>query len=170
MRFIVDLAIAKDSTFSKPWLRPRPTKPSSELAQSCVWAFSSSLTAPSSGTSLHSSSHASFIIQLHPLNCDSMWGFDKVSNFALCSSVICLMAGVVALLLLPLLAKNTYISENALMPGYTHFHSYFQIIATSNFCLCVFTFLPLSFLVEQVLQITCSPAKMSLRQTSWSMT
>lgn len=32
-------------------------------------------------------------------------------------SVICCTAGVVALLLLPVLAKNTYISENALMPG-----------------------------------------------------
>ncbi|KAJ6314701.1 hypothetical protein OIU78_018227 [Salix suchowensis] len=31
--------------------------------------------------------------------------------------VVCCTAGVVALLLLPLLAKNTYISENALMPG-----------------------------------------------------
>ncbi|KAL0395714.1 UNVERIFIED_CONTAM: Glycosylphosphatidylinositol anchor attachment 1 protein [Sesamum calycinum] len=32
-------------------------------------------------------------------------------------SVICCTAGIVALLLLPALAKNTYISENALMPG-----------------------------------------------------
>ncbi|KAH1132139.1 hypothetical protein GLYMA_05G003600v4 [Glycine max] len=32
-------------------------------------------------------------------------------------SVVCFIAGVVALLLLPILAKNTYISENALMPG-----------------------------------------------------
>ncbi|KAI4350644.1 hypothetical protein L6164_005080 [Bauhinia variegata] len=32
-------------------------------------------------------------------------------------SVVCLTAGVLALLLLPVLAKNTYISENALMPG-----------------------------------------------------
>ncbi|XP_072961254.1 uncharacterized protein [Typha angustifolia] len=32
-------------------------------------------------------------------------------------SVVCCVAGFVALLLLPLLAKNTYISENALMPG-----------------------------------------------------
>ncbi|XP_027357942.1 glycosylphosphatidylinositol anchor attachment 1 protein [Abrus precatorius] len=32
-------------------------------------------------------------------------------------SVVCFVAGVVALLLLPVLAKNTYISENALMPG-----------------------------------------------------
>nr|KYP54849.1 Glycosylphosphatidylinositol anchor attachment 1 protein [Cajanus cajan] len=32
-------------------------------------------------------------------------------------SVVCFTAGVVALLLLPILAKNTYISENALMPG-----------------------------------------------------
>uniref|UniRef100_A0A2P2JUR8 Glycosylphosphatidylinositol anchor attachment 1 protein n=1 Tax=Rhizophora mucronata TaxID=61149 RepID=A0A2P2JUR8_RHIMU len=32
-------------------------------------------------------------------------------------SVVCCTAGVFALLLFPLLAKNTYISENALMPG-----------------------------------------------------
>ncbi|EPS63077.1 hypothetical protein M569_11711 [Genlisea aurea] len=32
-------------------------------------------------------------------------------------SVICYAAGVFALLLLPVLAKNTYVSENALMPG-----------------------------------------------------
>ncbi|KAE9601690.1 hypothetical protein Lal_00040643 [Lupinus albus] len=32
-------------------------------------------------------------------------------------SVICLITAIVALLLLPVLAKNTYISENALMPG-----------------------------------------------------
>ncbi|XP_024029484.1 glycosylphosphatidylinositol anchor attachment 1 protein [Morus notabilis] len=32
-------------------------------------------------------------------------------------SVVCCTAGVLALLLLPILAKNTYISENALMPG-----------------------------------------------------
>ncbi|CAJ1946665.1 unnamed protein product [Sphenostylis stenocarpa] len=32
-------------------------------------------------------------------------------------SLICFLAGVLALLLLPVLAKNTYISENALMPG-----------------------------------------------------
>ncbi|XP_021771566.1 glycosylphosphatidylinositol anchor attachment 1 protein-like [Chenopodium quinoa] len=32
-------------------------------------------------------------------------------------SLICCIAGVIALLLLPVLAKNTYISENALMPG-----------------------------------------------------
>ncbi|KAL9256949.1 Glycosylphosphatidylinositol anchor attachment 1 protein-like protein [Drosera capensis] len=32
-------------------------------------------------------------------------------------SVACYVAGVVALFLLPVLAKNTYISENALMPG-----------------------------------------------------
>ncbi|KAM6548686.1 hypothetical protein CsatB_020362 [Cannabis sativa] len=35
-------------------------------------------------------------------------------------SVVCCAAGVVALLLLPILAKNTYISENALMPGSAH--------------------------------------------------
>lgn len=34
-------------------------------------------------------------------------------------SVICFAAGVLGLLLLPVLAKNTYISENALMPGST---------------------------------------------------
>ncbi|CAM8934020.1 unnamed protein product [Rhodiola kirilowii] len=32
-------------------------------------------------------------------------------------SVICCASGVIALLLLPILAKNTYISENALIPG-----------------------------------------------------
>ncbi|KAL0923110.1 hypothetical protein M5K25_007155 [Dendrobium thyrsiflorum] len=32
-------------------------------------------------------------------------------------SVICCVAGCIALLLLPVLAKNTYVSENALMPG-----------------------------------------------------
>ncbi|KAL2894466.1 Glycosylphosphatidylinositol anchor attachment 1 protein [Bienertia sinuspersici] len=32
-------------------------------------------------------------------------------------SFLCFIAGVIALLLLPILAKNTYISENALMPG-----------------------------------------------------
>lgn len=32
-------------------------------------------------------------------------------------SVVCCISGVLALLLLPVLAKNTYISENALMPG-----------------------------------------------------
>uniref|UniRef100_A0A7N0UUF3 Uncharacterized protein n=1 Tax=Kalanchoe fedtschenkoi TaxID=63787 RepID=A0A7N0UUF3_KALFE len=32
-------------------------------------------------------------------------------------SVICCSAGLVALLLLPVFAKNTYISENALIPG-----------------------------------------------------
>ncbi|XP_010549020.1 PREDICTED: GPI transamidase component GAA1-like [Tarenaya hassleriana] len=32
-------------------------------------------------------------------------------------SVICSAAGILALFLLPVLAKNTYISENALMPG-----------------------------------------------------
>ncbi|OVA20791.1 Gaa1-like [Macleaya cordata] len=32
-------------------------------------------------------------------------------------SVVCCAAGILALFLLPLLAKNTYISENALMPG-----------------------------------------------------
>lgn len=34
-------------------------------------------------------------------------------------SFIGFVSGIVALLLLPMLAKNTYISENALMPGYT---------------------------------------------------
>ncbi|KAJ0978948.1 hypothetical protein J5N97_014422 [Dioscorea zingiberensis] len=32
-------------------------------------------------------------------------------------SVVCCIAGLIAILLLPVLAKNTYISENALMPG-----------------------------------------------------
>lgn len=32
-------------------------------------------------------------------------------------SVICCFAGIIALLLLPSLAKNTYLSENALIPG-----------------------------------------------------
>ncbi|CAJ2665309.1 unnamed protein product [Trifolium pratense] len=32
-------------------------------------------------------------------------------------SLICFVSGIVALLLLPILAKNTYVSENALMPG-----------------------------------------------------
>ncbi|ONM39213.1 GPI transamidase component family protein / Gaa1-like family protein [Zea mays] len=32
-------------------------------------------------------------------------------------SVICCYAGIIALLLLPSLAKNTYLSENALIPG-----------------------------------------------------
>jgi len=32
-------------------------------------------------------------------------------------SVICCSAGIIALLLLPSLAKNTYLSENALIPG-----------------------------------------------------
>ncbi|THU50107.1 hypothetical protein C4D60_Mb06t16590 [Musa balbisiana] len=32
-------------------------------------------------------------------------------------SVVCCIAGSIAFLLLPLLAKNTYVSENALMPG-----------------------------------------------------
>lgn len=38
-------------------------------------------------------------------------------SHSLLVSVVCCTAGVLALLLLPLLAKNTYISENALMPG-----------------------------------------------------
>jgi hypothetical protein len=32
-------------------------------------------------------------------------------------SVTCCLVGLIALLLLPALAKNTYISENALIPG-----------------------------------------------------
>ncbi|KAL7190330.1 hypothetical protein ACSBR2_022581 [Camellia fascicularis] len=36
------------------------------------------------------------------------------------NSVVCCTAGVLALLLLPVLAKNTYISENALVPGSAH--------------------------------------------------
>ncbi|KAG8366899.1 hypothetical protein BUALT_Bualt16G0015900 [Buddleja alternifolia] len=38
-------------------------------------------------------------------------------SHSLLVSVVCCSAGIVALLLLPVLAKNTYISENALMPG-----------------------------------------------------
>ncbi|CAI0456265.1 unnamed protein product [Linum tenue] len=38
-------------------------------------------------------------------------------SHSLLVSVVCCTAGVVALFLLPMLAKNTYISENALMPG-----------------------------------------------------
>ncbi|KAH7852595.1 hypothetical protein Vadar_026916 [Vaccinium darrowii] len=41
-------------------------------------------------------------------------------SHSLLVSIICCTAGVVALLLLPVLAKNTYISENALMPGSAH--------------------------------------------------
>ncbi|CAK9161761.1 unnamed protein product [Ilex paraguariensis] len=38
-------------------------------------------------------------------------------SHSLLVSVVCITAGLLALLLLPVLAKNTYISENALMPG-----------------------------------------------------
>lgn len=38
-------------------------------------------------------------------------------SHSLLVSIVCCIAGVLALLLLPVLAKNTYISENALMPG-----------------------------------------------------
>uniref|UniRef100_A0A5B7AUU8 Glycosylphosphatidylinositol anchor attachment 1 protein n=1 Tax=Davidia involucrata TaxID=16924 RepID=A0A5B7AUU8_DAVIN len=38
-------------------------------------------------------------------------------SHSLLASVICCTAGVLALFLLPVLAKNTYISENALVPG-----------------------------------------------------
>ncbi|XP_047972677.1 glycosylphosphatidylinositol anchor attachment 1 protein-like isoform X1 [Salvia hispanica] len=38
-------------------------------------------------------------------------------SHSLLVSIICCVAGVLTLLLLPVLAKNTYISENALMPG-----------------------------------------------------
>ncbi|KAI3463034.1 hypothetical protein Pfo_019697 [Paulownia fortunei] len=38
-------------------------------------------------------------------------------SHSLLVSVVCCTAGIFALLLLPVLAKNTYISENALMPG-----------------------------------------------------
>ncbi|KAL6507301.1 hypothetical protein OROGR_023496 [Orobanche gracilis] len=38
-------------------------------------------------------------------------------SHSLVVSVVCCATGIVALLLLPVLAKNTYISENALMPG-----------------------------------------------------
>ncbi|KAK3033072.1 hypothetical protein RJ639_035698 [Escallonia herrerae] len=40
-----------------------------------------------------------------------------IITHSLLVSVICCTAGVFALLLLPILAKNTYISENALLPG-----------------------------------------------------
>ncbi|KAL4193030.1 hypothetical protein AMTRI_Chr06g174840 [Amborella trichopoda] len=40
-----------------------------------------------------------------------------ISHSYAVSSVFCCFAGSVALLLLPILAKNTYLSENALMPG-----------------------------------------------------
>ncbi|CAI9106347.1 OLC1v1005477C1 [Oldenlandia corymbosa var. corymbosa] len=38
-------------------------------------------------------------------------------SHSLLVSVVCYVAGIFALLLLPILSKNTYISENALMPG-----------------------------------------------------
>lgn len=38
-------------------------------------------------------------------------------HYAVPVSVLCCLAGLLTLLLLPVLAKNTYISENALMPG-----------------------------------------------------
>ncbi|XP_057464464.1 uncharacterized protein LOC130754302 isoform X1 [Actinidia eriantha] len=41
-------------------------------------------------------------------------------SHSLLLSVLCCTAGVLGLLLLPVLAKNTYISENALMPGSAH--------------------------------------------------
>ena len=44
-------------------------------------------------------------------------------------SVICCFAGIIALLLLPSLAKNTYLSENALIPGILPF-SLFLFTAT----------------------------------------
>ncbi|KAH7537758.1 hypothetical protein FEM48_Zijuj03G0126900 [Ziziphus jujuba var. spinosa] len=43
------------------------------------------------------------------------WDFS--SSFLGALSIVCYTAGVLALLLLPVLAKNTYISKNALMPG-----------------------------------------------------
>lgn len=43
-------------------------------------------------------------------------GLFLISHSAIVS-LVCCIAGFVSLLLLPLLAKNTYISENALMPG-----------------------------------------------------
>lgn len=49
-------------------------------------------------------------------------------------SVVCCTAGVLTLLLLPLLAKNTYISENALMPGLTFsLLVFFLIVTLSSF-------------------------------------
>lgn len=47
------------------------------------------------------------------------------------ASVLCCIAGFVTLLLLPVLAKNTYISENALMPGTFSLHSFFFTCAMS---------------------------------------
>jgi glycosylphosphatidylinositol transamidase len=40
-----------------------------------------------------------------------------INNCVSFFSLICFVSGIVALLLLPILAKNTYVSENALMPG-----------------------------------------------------
>ena len=37
------------------------------------------------------------------------------------ASTICFAAGVITVLLLPVLSKTTYISENALMPGLPEF-------------------------------------------------
>ncbi|KAH7546348.1 hypothetical protein FEM48_Zijuj01G0191200 [Ziziphus jujuba var. spinosa] len=45
-----------------------------------------------------------------------MWDFS--SSFLGAFSIVFCTAGILALLLLPVLAKNTYIFENALMPGY----------------------------------------------------
>jgi glycosylphosphatidylinositol transamidase len=50
-------------------------------------------------------------------------------------SVVFSAAGVLALLLLPLLAKNTYISENALMPGFVTYLR-IQLKSTFGYCTC----------------------------------
>ncbi|KAL3675795.1 hypothetical protein R1sor_025743 [Riccia sorocarpa] len=49
-------------------------------------------------------------------------------------SILCYVAGVVGILILPFLAKNTYISENALMPGSAHsaFNNFDSIYARSS--------------------------------------
>lgn len=39
------------------------------------------------------------------------------TDFMMNISVICCVAGLIAMAILPILAKNTYISENALLPG-----------------------------------------------------
>ncbi|XP_078154538.1 uncharacterized protein LOC144549646 isoform X2 [Carex rostrata] len=51
-----------------------------------------------------------------PAYCSPRWvaRFPQHSSLV---SVICCVAGLIALALLPVLAKNTYISENALLPG-----------------------------------------------------
>lgn len=53
-------------------------------------------------------------------------------SHSLLVSVVCCTAGVLTLLLLPVLAKNTYISENALMPGSANTMLSFQDISEAN--------------------------------------